>query len=117
MSNPSDCFLDRSEEPVPLMQADLEFRLGIRIRLVDGIVLPAPGGRNRTFSFVLVTDISPRFSKSARLFGPNLFCSFPTSWYSIEKSRTGGQDLTRMKGEVRAGNENRTLRESFVGHE
>jgi hypothetical protein len=30
---------------------DLKFRLGIRIRLVDGIALPVPGGRNRTLGF------------------------------------------------------------------
>ncbi len=36
---------------VSLMQMDLKFCFGIRIRLVDGITLLAPGGWNRTFGF------------------------------------------------------------------
>jgi hypothetical protein len=52
MSDSCKGILDCSEKPqVSLMQVDLKFRFGIRIRSVDGIALPAPGGRNRALSF------------------------------------------------------------------
>jgi len=52
MSDPSERILDCSEEAqVGFMQVDLKFRFVIRIRLVDGIPLLVPGGRNRTLSF------------------------------------------------------------------
>ena len=52
MSDPSEGLVDCSEKPqVGLLQADLKFRFGIRIRLVDEIALPAPGGRNQALSF------------------------------------------------------------------
>jgi hypothetical protein len=51
LSDSSEGLLDCSEKPqVGFMQVDLKFRFGIRIRLVDGIALLAPGGRNRTLS-------------------------------------------------------------------
>jgi hypothetical protein len=52
MSDSSEGLLDCSEEPqVGLMHLDLKFRFSIRISLVDGIALLAPGSRNRTVSF------------------------------------------------------------------
>ena len=52
MSDPSERVLDCSEQPqVGLMKVDLKFRFVIRIRLVDGVALLVPGGRNRTLSF------------------------------------------------------------------
>jgi len=52
MSDSSEGLLDCPEEPqVGLMQLDLKFCFGIRIRLVDLIAFPASRGRNRTLSF------------------------------------------------------------------
>jgi hypothetical protein len=51
VSDTSEGILDCSEKPqVSLMQVDLKFGFGIRIRSVDGIALSAPGGRNRALS-------------------------------------------------------------------
>jgi hypothetical protein len=55
------------------MQLYLKFRFGVRIRLVDGIAPVAPGRRNRTLSSAIVTDISPRFSSSTRLYRSKSF--------------------------------------------
>jgi hypothetical protein len=48
----SEGLLNCSVKPqVSLMQIDLKVRCGIRIRLVDGIALLAPGGWNWTLRF------------------------------------------------------------------
>ena len=52
MSDPSERILDCSEEAqVGLMQLDLKFCFGIRIRLVDLIAFAASRGRDRTLGF------------------------------------------------------------------
>jgi hypothetical protein len=52
MSDSSEGILYCSNKTqVSLMQVDLKFRFGIRIRLVDGIALLVASGRNRTIGF------------------------------------------------------------------
>jgi hypothetical protein len=52
MSDSSEGLFDCSEEPqVGLTQLDLKSSFRIRISLVDGIALLAPGSRNRALSF------------------------------------------------------------------
>jgi hypothetical protein len=52
ISDPSERALDRSEEAqVGLMQVDLKFRFGIRVRLIDLIAFPASRGRDGTLGF------------------------------------------------------------------
>ena len=70
MSDSSEGLFDCSEKPqVGFMQVDLKFRFCVRISLVDGIASVAPRRPEVGLeASVLVTDISPRFSRRTRLY-------------------------------------------------
>jgi hypothetical protein len=86
MSDPSERVLDCSEEPqVGLMQLDLKFCFGIRIRLVHLIASQPPAAGIGLSASALPIDIPPRFSSSTRLYRSKSFLFISDFVVSIGK--------------------------------